>query len=179
MSKAYYCSISEAWGDSYEQSKNRYDDLNLGGKTFQSNFDSSMINVNNNSNDEYDKYLSIGNSNNNNINNNNHHSNSSDDFNHCDKIISHIDKCKKCKDNLLNKLKENREYFGNDEYFRNDEYFNSNKSNIEGFDNYGKVNETINVNNDDVIILILLGIFIIFILDSFVRLGKKIQIKIN
>jgi hypothetical protein len=58
--------------------------------------------------------------------------------------------CEKCKENIYNLFNRKEE----------------NKSNIEKFQNM------FNNNFMDIIFFILIGIFIIFILDSFVRLGK-------
>lgn len=71
----------------------------------------------------------------------------------CENFIEHFMECEECKNKLNNILDIKKE--------------KSKKEIIEGF------GENIYENYFDIFILILVGIFIIFVLDCFVRLGKK------
>lgn len=70
----------------------------------------------------------------------------------CEDVLSHIMECKDCKEKL-NKM------------------LNINNNNVEEFSNMNSIS---NIGNNvvDIAILLLLGVFIIFILDCFVRFGK-------
>lgn len=73
----------------------------------------------------------------------------------CEDALKHIETCKKCKKKLMKRYKHLRQEI------------------VENFENEKKSGKTVKPN--EMFIMVLVGIFIIFALDIFVRLGKYIN----
>jgi hypothetical protein len=190
MSKISYCSLEEAWGDSYKTNKNEKNDKNNkknieNNKIYQMNKydhlnDNSEIerkeiiknmnsiernnsdknNIENNSIVEYEKYRF------NPINkvNNNNYEQTYTPFN--DSIE------KKYLQDKLNFLENEFRKYKN--YIENDNY-NYKNNNIENFSNNDGENKN-NKSNDiiDLILLIIIGLIVIFVMNSIFNIGKSI-----
>lgn len=75
----------------------------------------------------------------------------------CSKFMKHFNNCEKCQEVILKKCKK----------------LLKKKKIIEGFSSSDPEKSNSDNNYSDIIIILLIGVFIIFILDTFVKLGKK------
>ena len=153
-----YCSLEEAWGPVYAGRYNQ--DVSYDGTMVPLNNGSAIVPFQNNGN-QYETMQSMP------IDNfeqtarpsyddiRNYISDDDEDSPSpiCKRLINHFKSCKKCQQTLLKKYKSKTE-----------------EANIEeGFMNLNQKDG----NYTDIIVMLLIGVFIILVLDSFVRLGKK------
>jgi hypothetical protein len=208
MSKMSYCSLEEAWGDSYSKNNNenindnitnnsnnsnndvkgiqnnritnrdKYETLNQKSENERKNVITNMNKIErnnvseNNSIVEYDKYRFNSE---NKVNNNNYEKDytpfqeSLEKKYLKDKLIFLENEFKKYKD-LIEKAESNKNYNNN-----RIENFSNNEVNDENMEVKNK-KEYSNNNNDfvDLIILIIIGLIIIFVMNSIFNIGKSI-----
>lgn len=161
-----YSSIDEVWGCDMSNNNdvpvnNRHFDNNkIGGFNYGFNNDMKPLNQNNMDNtfegfeNKVEKYAPM--------------SDKDDDIANislkCGDVIDHIRKCKECREKILSEFSVKN----------NDDVKETIK---ETFSNIGSnLVQQNNANNyTDVLILISLGIFIIYVLDSVMKLGKRIK----
>ena len=144
-----YCSLEEAWGEKYANLYKKNDDM-LTVMPQKTDNDINILkdrSLTNNSNTDMEKYYM-------NLKKDIKDIKDIKESKKCEYFIEHLLECEDCKDRInkilgTNKIKE---------------------SSIETF-----MNNNIEDNYLDIIILILLGIFIIFIFDCFVRLGRNFR----
>lgn len=149
-----YCSLEEAWGPLFEKEDNtqlvpmpKNDNQKDLTMTSDRLLTESSTPIDRNMIDMYVKNKNLLNKST---------SNELSDTIHCDAFLKHFLECKDCQgkiDDILN--------VGNDK---------KRNSVVEGFSN-----KFMEENYFDIFVLILVGIFIIFILDCFVRLGKNFK----
>lgn len=155
-----YCSLEEAWGPVYAGRYNQ--DISYDGSMVPLNGGSSIVPFQNNGN-QYETMQSMP------IDNfeqtarpsyddiRNYISDDEDDNSPspiCKRMMNHFRNCKKCQRTLLKKYKDKvKEQVQVEEGFMNLDQKDGNYT--------------------DVIIMLLVGVFIILVLDSFVRLGKR------
>jgi hypothetical protein len=107
----------------------------------------------------------------------------------CNTFINHLKECEKCS----NKIKKNfKEYFYSNmgiednygmDYSKVNKEIKRNKKRNKIIETFSTINNDNNNNNNinqsdniiDIIILIIFGILLIYIMDSLVKLGKKIK----
>ena len=171
MSRISYCSIEEAWGNNFNYDKDynkdqdyqqKYND-NIYKKPEQ-NFNNQLSPIKKNILDENDYDLQNINASNKFILNKNVKNKKNTEENNLEEKIKNLEReCNRCREYLRQlKLKKSRK--GKIKYIEN---FNDDYIEIE--ESYNKKNSII-----DIIVLILVGIFIIFILDSLFYFGKQI-----
>ena len=181
MSKISYCSLEEAWGDSYKKTNDNSNNNNISNNTINTNNisnkivekierDSVIKNINNieknNSITEYNKYRI-------NPNNNVVENNYSKEYTPFNESIE-----KKYLQDKLNFLEnEFRKY---KDLFEENENKNDNINNIDNFSNQN-IYETSNKKNDliDLFLLIIIGLILIFVMNSIFTIGKSIGARNN
>jgi hypothetical protein len=180
MSKISYCSLEEAWGDSYKKidnSKNEY--LNKISELEREKIVDNMNNIERkeNTNDnviEYNKYRL-------NPVNKVEKNDVQQDYTPFNESIE-----KKFLQDKLNFLENEFNKYKNltEKYTNNNNYSNKNSENvIESFENENDLNNKNNIyaTNDiiDLILLIIVGLIIILVMNSIFNLGKKIGARNN
>lgn len=180
MSKISYCSLEEAWGDSYKKidnSKNEY--LNKISELEREKIVDNMNNIERkeNTNDnviEYNKYRL-------NPVNKVEKNDVQQDYTPFNESIE-----KKFLQDKLNFLENEFNKYKNltEKYTNNNNYSNKNSENvIESFENENDINNKNNsyATNDiiDLILLIIVGLIIILVMNSIFNLGKKIGARNN
>jgi hypothetical protein len=174
MSKISYCSLEEAWGDSYsikDKEKNKYDNLNINSDVQIKEVIKNMNNVErnntteNNLNLEYQKYRF------NPINSvsNNNYDNNYTPF----------------KESVEKKYLQDKLKFLETQIMKYDMIIeNSDNEKKIKYENFSNQEDKISQNNQyysndiiDLIILIIIGLIIIFIMNSIFNIGKSIGAK--
>lgn len=198
MSRISYCSLEEAWGDSFNRKdrmnqtdkkstinnkiydRSKYDKLLDDSEDDRKNIISNMNNIernskpeNNNSLVEYNKYR-FNPYNNVKENDSNYNKNINNDISYTPYKESIEKKYLQDKINFLESQFMKLKYY-------NDNSNQSNQSNVEYFDNSNSQQNSsqsnyVSDNNDlvDLIILIIIGLMVIFVLNSIFNIGKVI-----
>ena len=138
-----YCSLEEAWGPVFAGIQNQ-----------DVSYDGSMVPIDNVKTMSVDQFENNVRPSYDDIRN---YMGRDEEETGCNRFMKHFNKCEKCQEVILKKCKK----------------LLKKKKIIEGFSLDPEKSSSSENNYSDIIIILLIGVFIIFILDTFVKLGKK------